>query len=64
MKNPIENYLQKHNITLKQLSQKCDVSVHILKKMIAGEKRIRADAYYKLCKFTKIKLDDLLGLTK
>ncbi len=57
--NLLEDFMQKHNMSLVQFAKFCDVSVGTLKR-IFNMKNIRLKTLIKICEATNISADDLL----
>ena len=61
MKNPIIDYIKKHNLTKKELAKRCDVTVYILNRVI-NRTGGKASHLLKICKATGLKSDSILGI--
>ena len=56
----IRDYMEKHNLTQKDLAKHCGVSGFTIKKILSGTGVLMGDTILKICNTTKIKCDDLL----
>ncbi len=60
-KKVIEEFLKNNNLTLKKFCKNCDISVKTLDKYLNTDcGKCRIEIIYKILKYTKWKIDDLI----
>ena len=58
-KDLILNYLSEHNLSKKELCEKCNITLNNLEKLLKNDLSVKISTIYKLCVYTNISSDKL-----